>query len=138
MATNYISPNDSASFTASFGLQFDHPDGFAGQAPFAAGRPVRGDRLDGRAGVRQPGAGDAPARARRHDDKYGLNAYIYDSRDDGRTAYDRVLFSPTKDGDDAVGDLAEGEWADVKVTIEGSNLDGKTGAMLVKVERLAA
>ena len=70
-------------------------------------------------------------------DKYGLNAYIYDSRDDGRTAYDRVLFSPTKDGDDAVGDLVEGEWADVKVTIQGGNLDGKTGAMLVKVERLA-
>ena len=71
-------------------------------------------------------------------DKYGLNAYIYDSRDDGRTRYDRVLFSPTKDGDDAVGDLREGEWADVKVTIQGSNLDGKTGALLVKVERLAA
>ena len=71
-------------------------------------------------------------------DKYGLNAYIYDSTDDGQTGYNRVLFSPTKDGDDAVGDLTEGEWADVKVTIQGSNLDGKTGAMLVKVERLAA
>ncbi len=51
-------------------------------------------------------------------DKYGLNAYIYDSRNDGRTRYDRVLFSPTKDGNDAVGDLREGEWADVKVTID--------------------
>ena len=71
-------------------------------------------------------------------DKYGLNAYIYDSTNDGKTRYDRVLFSPTKDGDDAVGDLAEGEWADVKVTIQGGALDGKTGAILVKVERLAA
>ena len=70
-------------------------------------------------------------------DKYGLNAYLYDSRNDGRTRYDRVLFSPTKDGAAAVGDLREGEWADVKVKIQGSDLDGKTGAMLVKVERLA-
>ena len=73
-------------------------------------------------------------------DKYGLNAYIYDSRNDGRTRYDRVLFSPTKDGDDAVGNLREGEWADVKVTISSSSTDalnGKRGAMLVKVERLA-
>ena len=60
-------------------------------------------------------------------DKYGLNAYLYDSRDDGQTAYDRVLFSPTKDGDDAVGDLAEGEWADVKVTIQGSDLRRQDG-----------
>ena len=71
-------------------------------------------------------------------DKYGLNAYIYDSGDDGETRYDRVLFSTTKDGDDAVGDLREGEWADVKVKIQGGDLDGKTGGMLVKVERLAA
>jgi hypothetical protein len=33
VATNYISPTDDPAFTASFGLQFDHPDGFAGQAP---------------------------------------------------------------------------------------------------------
>ena len=50
-------------------------------------------------------------------DKYGLNAYIYDSRDDRKTRYDRVLFSRTKSGADSVGDLAEGEWADVKVKI---------------------
>jgi hypothetical protein len=28
-------------------------------------------------------------------DKYGLNAYLYDSRNDGRTKYDRVLLSRT-------------------------------------------
>ena len=44
-------------------------------------------------------------------DKYGLNAYLYDSTDDATTNYDKVLLSPTKDGDYAVGDLAEGEWA---------------------------
>ena len=70
-------------------------------------------------------------------DKYGLNAYIYDSRNDDKTRYDRVLFSRTKSGDDAVGNLEEGEWADVKVTIDATDaLNGKTGAFLVKVERL--
>ena len=69
-------------------------------------------------------------------DKYGLNAYLYDSTDDGTTNYDRVLFSPTKNGDDSVGDLAEGEWADVKVTVVGGALAGKTAGMLVKVETL--
>ena len=33
---------------------------------------------------------------------------------------------PTKDGADAVGDLAQGQWADVKVKIVGGALDGKT------------
>ena len=32
-------------------------------------------------------------------DKYGLNAYIYDCRNDGKTRYDRVLFSRTKSGE---------------------------------------
>ena len=74
-------------------------------------------------------------------DKYGLNAYIYDSKSDGKVRYDRVLFSTTKSGNDKVGDLKEGEWADVKVTISSAATDplnGKTGAMLVKVERLAS
>ena len=31
-------------------------------------------------------------------DKYGLNAYIFDSTNDGTVNYDQVLFSPTKDG----------------------------------------
>ncbi len=43
---------------------------------------------------------------------------------------------PTKSGADAVGDLAEGEWADVKVTVVGGALDGKTAAFLTKIERL--
>ena len=70
-------------------------------------------------------------------DKYGLNAYLFDSRDDGQVGYDRVLLSPTKDGIDGVGTLREGKWADVKVKISGGALDGKTAGMLVKVERLA-
>ncbi len=70
-------------------------------------------------------------------DKYGLNAYIYDSKNDRKTRYDRVLFSKTKSGADSVGDLEEGEWADVKVKIVGSDLDGKTGSFLIKVEKLS-
>ena len=138
VATNYVAPADSASFTTAFGLQFDHPDGFAGQAPFPEAAPSAAG------GWTDVPASYSPAREMRLRvldagvDKYGLNAYLYDSTDDGRTNYDRVLLSPTKDGDDAVGDLEEGEWADVKVKIQGSNLDGRTGAMLVKVERLTA
>ncbi len=139
VATNYISASDSASFTQAFGLQFDHPDGFAGRDPFPQAEPSpAGGWTD------VPGS-FSPAQEMRmrvldgtpQVDKYGLNAYIYDSRNDGRTRYDRVLFSTTKDGDDSVGDLREGELADVKVKIQGSDLDGKTGGMLVKVERLA-
>ena len=39
VATNYIAPEDSAAFTRSFGLQFDHPAGFAQNAPFAQAAP---------------------------------------------------------------------------------------------------
>ena len=70
-------------------------------------------------------------------DRYGLNAYLYDSKNDRKTRYDRVLFSTTKSGADKVADLEEGEWADVKVTINTADaLNGKTGAFLIKVERL--
>ena len=40
VATNYISPNDAANFVAAFGVQFDHPAGFAGQAAFPGAAPV--------------------------------------------------------------------------------------------------
>jgi 2',3'-cyclic-nucleotide 2'-phosphodiesterase (5'-nucleotidase family) len=137
VATNYISPADSATFTAAFGLQFDHPAGFAGQAPFpqAAPAPAVG-------WTRVPRSFSPPKEMRLRVldfgvDKYGLNAYIYDSKNDGQTNYDKVLFAPTKDGNDKVANLKEGEWADVKVKIIGSDLDGKTGAFLIKVERLA-
>ena len=41
-------------------------------------------------------------------DKYGLNAYIFDSTNDGTTDYDKVLFSKTKSSADSVGDPAQG------------------------------
>jgi 2',3'-cyclic-nucleotide 2'-phosphodiesterase (5'-nucleotidase family) len=142
VATNFIGgPGDrlfdDAAFISAFGLQFDTPTGYAGQAPFPGAAPSPAS------GWTNVPASNSPAmemRLRVLDagvDKYGLNAYLYDSTNDGTTNYDRVLFSPTKDGDDAVGDLAEGEWADVKVTISGGTLDGKTAGMLVKVETLS-
>ena len=129
---------DDVPFITAFGLQFDHPAGFAGQAPFPGAAPTAAT------GWTNVPASYSPAKEMRlrvldfGDDKYGLNAYIYDSTDNGTVDYDRVLFSPTKDGDDAVADLAKGEWADVKVKIIGGALDGKTAGMLVKVEELSA
>jgi hypothetical protein len=136
VATNYIGPADKASFVASFGLQFDHPAGFAGQAPFP-----------GAAATDAAGWTDVPPsysppkemRLRVLDfgvDKYGLNAYLFDSTNDGTTNYDRVLLAPAKDGSNAVGTLARGQWADVKVVVVGGALAGKTAGMLVKVEEL--
>lgn len=136
VTTNYIGATDDAAFTASFGLQFDHPAGFAGQAPFAAAAPAPA------AGWSNVPASYSPAQEMRMRvldfgvDKYGLNAYIFDSTDDGSVNYDRVLFSSGKDGAGAVATLARGEWGDVKVKIVGGALDGKTAGMLVKVEEL--
>src|SRR3954452_4093779 len=39
VATNYIAPEDNEAFTRSFGLQFDHPAGFAGNAAFPQAKP---------------------------------------------------------------------------------------------------
>ncbi len=128
---------------AAFGLQFDHPAGFAGQPAFPQAAPVP---ATGWTNVPKSYSPPMEMRLRVIDgtggDKYGLNAYIYDSKRDRHHQYDRVLFSFTKDGNDEVADLKEGQWADVKVTINGGTnfptdpLNGKTGAMLIKVERL--
>jgi 2',3'-cyclic-nucleotide 2'-phosphodiesterase (5'-nucleotidase family) len=117
-------------------LQFDHPAGFANSPPFAQAAPSPAVGW-----TRVPRSFSPPKEMRLRVldfgvDKYGLNAYIYDSKNDGQINYDKVLFSPTKDGNDKVGNLKEGEWADVKVKIIGGDLDGKTGAFLIKVERL--
>ncbi|HEU4354430.1 MAG TPA: 5'-nucleotidase C-terminal domain-containing protein [Actinomycetota bacterium] len=59
--------------------------------------------------------------------------YVYDSSNDAATNYDGVLIAPNaaaKDGSAAVADLAEDEWADVKVVL--ANPAGKTGGFYVK------
>lgn len=136
VATNFISPSDDANFVASFGLQFDHPAGFAGQAPFPAAAPTD---ASGWSNIPRSYSPAKEMRLRVLDggvDKYGLNALIYDPTNDRRVNYSRVLLSPTKDGNDAVGLLRQGQWADVKVTLAGGAYDGKTAGMLVKVETL--
>ena len=68
-------------------------------------------------------------------DKYGLDAYIYDSTKDNRLNYDRVLFAPQQERRRTGRQSgASGELADVKVTISGGALAGLTAGMLVKVE----
>ena len=137
IATNYVSPSDLPNFVASFGVQYDHPGGFAGQAPFPQAAP---SPATGWTGVPASFSTAMEMRLRVLDfgvDKYGLNAYIYDSTNDHRTNYDRVLFSRTKAGADKVADLREGQLADVKVVVQGGALAGKTAAMLVKVEKLS-
>jgi 2',3'-cyclic-nucleotide 2'-phosphodiesterase (5'-nucleotidase family) len=137
IATNYVSPTDLANFVASFGLQYDHPAGYAGQAAFPQAAPAP---ATGWTNVPTSYSPPQEMRLRVLDfgtDKYGLNAYLYDSSNDNHTNYNRVLFSPTKSGADKVADLREGQWADVKVVVQGGALAGKTAAMLVKVERLS-
>ena len=59
--------------------------------------------------------------------------FVYDSTDDAALNYDQVLIVPNavaKDGSQAVADLVEAEWADVKVTL--ANPAGKTGGFYVK------
>jgi len=137
VVTNYIDPNDLPNFIASFGLQYDHPDGFAGQPPFPQATPA-----DATGWVNVPES-FSPAKEIRMrvldfgTDKYGLNVYLFDSTDDGTVNYDQALFSPSKDGAEAVATLGEGEWGEVKVTIIGGALEGKTGGYLIKVERLS-
>jgi 2',3'-cyclic-nucleotide 2'-phosphodiesterase (5'-nucleotidase family) len=137
VTTNYIGPTDDAAFTASFGLQFDHPAGFAGNAPYAQAAPAAAS------GWTNVPRSHSPAKEmfmRVLDfgvDKYGLNAYLYDSSNDRRVNYDRVLLSPTKNGADAVARLRRGQWGDVKVKVVGGSLAGLTAGMLVKVETLS-
>jgi 2',3'-cyclic-nucleotide 2'-phosphodiesterase (5'-nucleotidase family)/predicted AlkP superfamily phosphohydrolase/phosphomutase len=67
-----------------------------------------------------------------HNRLYDL--YIYDSTDDSTTNYDHVLIADStsgKDGSQALADLEAGEWADVKVTLDGA-LARKTAGLFFK------
>jgi 2',3'-cyclic-nucleotide 2'-phosphodiesterase (5'-nucleotidase family) len=124
VTTNYVSPTDRPALITAFGLQYDQvtlaPATGWSNVPTSYSPPLETHMRVLDFGV----------------DKYGLDAYIYDSTDDGTENYDRVLFSRGKDGVNQVVDLAKGVLSDVKVTIDGGTLDGLTGGMLVKVEEL--
>lgn len=67
-------------------------------------------------------------------DRYDL--YVYDTTNDARTNYDRVLVVPNaaaKDGSQAVATLGAGQWADVKVTLSS----GLTAGFYLKLIDLA-
>jgi 2',3'-cyclic-nucleotide 2'-phosphodiesterase (5'-nucleotidase family)/predicted AlkP superfamily phosphohydrolase/phosphomutase len=127
VATNYVSPNDQPQLISAFGLQYDQvvlapAAGWTGTPP-ASFSPA----LETHMRVLDFGV-----------DKYGLDAYIYDSTDDSTTNYDTVLFARGEDTANAVATLKRGETADVKVSIIGGGSAGLTAGMLVKVEELNA
>jgi 2',3'-cyclic-nucleotide 2'-phosphodiesterase (5'-nucleotidase family)/predicted AlkP superfamily phosphohydrolase/phosphomutase len=65
--------------------------------------------------------------------------FIYDSTDDATTNYDHVLVVPDsagKNGSASVADLAQGEWADVKVTLIGARA-GQTAGFFLKAIDIA-
>ena len=142
VATNFVGGAgdvlfDDVPFIQAFGLQFDHPAGYAGQAPFPGAAPTPATGWSGALPATFSPAMEMRLRVLDFGvDKYGLNAWIFDSTNDGTTNYDKVLFSKTKSAADAVGILREGEWADVKVTVQGGALNGLTAGMLVRVEEL--
>ena len=125
VTTNYVSPTDRTALITAFGLQYDQVT-LAPATGWTDPPESYSPALETRMRVLDFGV-----------DKYGLDAYIYDSTDDGETNYGRVLFARDKNAADPVADLAEGEIADVKVTVVGGALDGLTAGMLVKVETLS-
>jgi len=62
--------------------------------------------------------------------------YVYDSTNDATINYDHVLIVPdanAKDGNDAVANLIDKQWADIKVVLADT---GKTGGFYVKAQYL--
>jgi 2',3'-cyclic-nucleotide 2'-phosphodiesterase (5'-nucleotidase family) len=124
---------------ASFGVQFDHPAAFAGQAPYPGAAPAPAVGWTGTLPATYSPAMEMHLRVLDAGvDKYGLEAWIFDSKNDRRTNYDRVLFSRTKNAADRVAILKKGQLADVKVKIVGGASAGLTAGMLVKVEELSS
>jgi len=63
--------------------------------------------------------------------------YIYDSKNDGVTNYDRLLAVPStalKDGSTSVADLKAGQWANIKVTLAGVRAGQTAGFYLKAIE----
>ena len=131
VTTNFVSP-----------IRPGEPDHLV-RAAVRPGHPGRSPTgLDRAPDLVQPGQGDPHARSlgwivRTSVDKYGLDAYIYDSTNDNTANYDRVLFARNKDAADPVADLREGRVGRRQGQDQSAALlDGKTAGMLVKVEAL--
>ena len=64
------------------------------------------------------------------------DVYIFDSTDDGETNYDGALVvnrADGKNGSKAAATLAQGEWADTKVTVASGPLAGRTAGFYMKL-----
>jgi 2',3'-cyclic-nucleotide 2'-phosphodiesterase (5'-nucleotidase family) len=69
------------------------------------------------------------------------DVYLYDSTNNSAVDYDRALVVSAADGKNgamAVADLAEGDWADAKVTIASGSLAGLTAGFYLKAIDLNA
>jgi len=69
------------------------------------------------------------------------DVYVYDSTDDSAVNYDHALVvnsSNAKNGASVVADLAQGEWADAKVTLVSGTFVGRTGGFYMKLIDLSA
>jgi 2',3'-cyclic-nucleotide 2'-phosphodiesterase (5'-nucleotidase family) len=148
VVTNYLeqAPLDDGPFIQAFGLQFDtnldHP-GLPNTGAFVPDPQYAGTKTASQMGWTNLPESNLPPRATRMrvldfgTDKYGLNALFYSTETGKDHGYNRVLFDTDKNpANGFVADLAEGEWAEMKVTISGGSLNGKTGGFLFKVESL--
>jgi hypothetical protein len=86
VTTNFVSPTDRQPLITAFGLQYDQVT-LAAATGWSHVPASFSPALDTHMRVLDFGV-----------DKYGLDAFIYDSTDDGAVNYDRVLFSHRKDG----------------------------------------
>jgi len=151
VTTNYLEepPLDDAGFIAAFGLQFDsnldHPglSNTANNGQWLPDDQYAGTKTAAQLGWKNlPKSRLAPRATRMRvldfgEDKYGLNVVFYGAAQGDKPEYDRVLFDTDKDPSNGiVADLAEGEWAEMKVAIQGGALAGKTAGFLFKVESL--
>jgi 2',3'-cyclic-nucleotide 2'-phosphodiesterase (5'-nucleotidase family) len=147
VVTNYLeaAPLDDGPFITAFGLQFDsnldHPA--LANSAFPPDPAYAATKTASQMGwINLPDSNLAPRATRMRVldfgiDKYGLNALFYSTEEGAQHGYNRVLFDTDKNpGNGFVADLAEGEWAEMKVTVQGGALAGKTAGFLFKVERL--
>jgi 2',3'-cyclic-nucleotide 2'-phosphodiesterase (5'-nucleotidase family) len=151
VTTNYIdsAPLDDASFIQIFGLQFDtnldHP-GLPNSGQYVPDPLYSGEMSAKQLGWKNlPKSTLAPRATRMRVidfgvDKYGLNVLFYSTETGRNHGYNHVLFDTDTDPSNGiVADLTPDNWGDfheMKVTVQGGSLDGKTAGFLFKVERL--
>ena len=137
VATNYIAPTDDAGVHRGVRSAVRPPGRLRRARAVPRRRAGDGDRVDERPAVEQPGVRDAHARARlRRRQVRPQRLHLRQHRRRRHQLRPRAAVDHARAASDSVGDLEQGEWADVKVTVQGGALAGKTAAFLTKIERL--